>query len=187
MTIVITAPEPIVTWEQAKAHLREDGDDEKTYVEALVSAATAWIDGPAGWLGRALGPQLLEWQLSCWPSADKFQLPLGPELEIASVKYSDVSGSEQSWAFPSPLYFENLPAIRGREGDIRIRYWAGYGKRDPQDASKWIAEVPAPIKQAILLLVGQWFLTRSTVRIGDAVNQMPFAVEALLGPYRVWR
>jgi uncharacterized phiE125 gp8 family phage protein len=185
--VVITPPDPVVSWEEAKVHLRQDSDDEKTYVETLIAAATAWIDGPAGWLGRAIGPQLLEWRVSCWPDGDRFRMPMEPEIEIASVKYIDPTGSEQEWPFPTPLYFDDLPAVRGRVGDIRIRYWAGYGKRDPQDATKWIAEIPAPIIQAILLLVAQWFTNRSAVRIGDAVNQLPFAVEALLGPYKVWR
>jgi uncharacterized phiE125 gp8 family phage protein len=184
---VITAPEPIVTWESAKAHLRQGSDDEQDYVEGLIAAATAWIDGPGGWLGRALGPQLLEWRLDCWPVRDRFVLPFQPELEIVSVKYFDPTGVEQTWSFPTPLYFESLPAVRGRVGDIRVQYWAGYGKRDPQDATKWIAAVPAPIKQAILLLVGHWFYSRTAVNIGNSVSETPFAVDALLSPYRIWR
>ena len=46
--------------------------------------------------------------------------------------------------------------------------------------------MPAPVRHAILLLVGQWCYTRSNVRLGDAVNEMPMAVEALLAPYRVF-
>jgi uncharacterized phiE125 gp8 family phage protein len=189
MTVsVITPPDPVISWERAKVHLRQDSDDEKTYVEGLIAAATAWLDGPAGgWLGRALGPQLLEWRPPNWPYRDDFALPFGPALEVDTVEYIDLAGQLQTWAFSDPLYFEDLPAVRGRDGDIRIRYWAGYGKRDPEDATKWIAEVPPPITQAILLLVAQWFTNRSSVRIGDAVNQLPFAVEALLGPYKVWR
>ncbi len=185
--IVVTPPGPVITWEEAQRHLREDGDDEKAYVEGLITAATAWIDGPAGWLGQALAPQLLEWRLCNWPDAYA-GIPMGPVLpEPVVATYVDTAGVEQTIELSSLLFFGNLPAVRGRDGDIRIQYWAGYGKRDPNDNTKWIAEVPAPIKQAILLLVGQWFHTRSAVRIGDAVNQMPIATEALLAPYRVWR
>lgn len=188
MTIlVVTPPQPIVTWDRAKAHLREDSDDEKDYVEGLIAAATAWLDGPAGWLGQSLGPQLLEWRLADWPDEDRFHLPFGPLLEVEAVRYVDPHGVEQSWPFPTPLWFENMPAIRGRVGDIRVRYWAGYGRRDPDDTTKWVAEVPAPIIQAILLLVGHWYANRETVVTGTIATSLPLAAEALLSPYRVWR
>lgn len=184
---VITAPEPFVAWELAKKHLRIDDDEDQAYVESLIAAATAWVDGPDSWVGRAFGPQLLEWRLDVWPSADAFRMPFTPELEVASVKYVDLGGIEQTWAFPTPLYFENLPDIRGRAGDIRIRYWAGYGKRDPQDATKWIAEVPKPVRQAVLLIVGHWYANREEVVTGTITAQVPMAAEALLSTFRVFR
>jgi uncharacterized phiE125 gp8 family phage protein len=45
--------------------------------------------------------------------------------------------------------------------------------------------VPEPIKQAILLLVGAWFENREAVLTGTIVATLPFAVDALLAPYRV--
>jgi len=36
----------------------------------------------------------------------------------------------------------------------------------------------------MLLLVGHWYQNRGTVSVGDAVYQLPFAVDALLGPRR---
>lgn len=192
MTVtVVTPPDPVVTWEEAASHLRTESDDEKAYVEGLIAAATAWIDGPAGWLGRSIGPQLL--QLDGWSSCERVPLPYGPVLEIESISTNALSDA------PAPVLAADyrlhtngsliIPAGAAwvREPDHRIRYWAGYGKRDPQNEAEWIAEVPAPIKQAILLLVGQWFRTRSAVNVGNIVNEMPFAVEALLSPYRIWR
>ena len=41
---------------------------------------------------------------------------------------------------------------------------------------------PAPIKQAILLLIGQWFDERSAV--AGNLSPMPNGVEALLANYR---
>ena len=57
---VVTPPAPIVTLEEAKAHLRVDHADEDALITAVVATATAWLDGPDGWLGRALGEQMLE-------------------------------------------------------------------------------------------------------------------------------
>ncbi len=188
---VVTAPQPIVTWEEAKAHLRLSSEAEKALVESYIAAATAWIDGPAGWLGHSLGPQLLQWdgRLTC----DRTPLPYGPILEVESI-VTDANSQDPVTVDPINYHLHingNLIVPTGAAWvlapDLRIRYWTGYAARDPQDATAWIVNVPAPIKQAILLLIGQWFTTRAAVNVGNIVNAMPFAVEALLAPYRTWR
>lgn len=145
---VITPPEPFVT--PADIAGPHAVDDPK--IAAMIAAATEEIDGYTGWLGRCLAPQLLEWSLNAWPCRS-YPLPIGPELEVEGVTYIDPDGQEQIWQFPTPLYFERLPNVRGRAGDIRIRYWAGYGKRDAADPSKWIEQVPARVKQAVIMSV----------------------------------
>lgn len=149
MTIrVIEPPAPFLTpADIAGSHLPED-----TQVARMIRAATEEIDGYTGWLGLCLAPQLLEWSLSRWPCRD-YVLPIGPELEIASVNYVDPNGADQAWSFPTPLYLVDLPAVRGRRGDIRIRCWAGHGTRDPSDPTKWIERVPARVKEAVIMSV----------------------------------
>lgn len=184
--VVVTPPEPIVTFDEVAKHLADVPAEDQAYVEALTAAATAWVDGPGGWLGRALGPQLLEWRPVTWPRGGACW-PIPNLLEVDSVSYVDPAGVDQSWPLPVPVWFDGMPAARGRPGDIRIRYWAGYGKRDPDDAMKWVAEVPAPVKVAIMMLVAQWYHNRAGVAVGSAPATMPFAVDALLFPYRIWR
>jgi hypothetical protein len=145
---VITPPDPFVT----PADIAGSHQSNDPKITAMIAAAIEEIDGYTGWLGRCLAPQLLEWSLSAWPCRG-YSLPIGPELEIESVTYVDHLGDDQVWAFPTPLYFDNLPAVRGRTGDLRIRYWAGYGKRDQQDATNWIEQVPARAKQAVIMSV----------------------------------
>ena len=41
------------------------------------------------------------------------------------------------------------------------------------------------LEQAQLLLIGHWYETREAVNIGGSVAEIPFAVEALAGPYRL--
>lgn len=172
---VITPPEPIVTWDEARAHLRLDEDDEqKGYVEGLIAVATAWLDGPAGGLGRALGVQTLEARFDRWPCP--LRLPCPPEIEVVSVKYIDPAGIEQSWPISQPLFYDGLPSVRGREGDIRVQWRAGYAE----------GKIPAPIRHAILLMVSHLFNNRDAVSTTTAQPaQMPLGVEALVGPYRV--
>ena len=42
------------------------------------------------------------------------------------------------------------------------------------------------VKAAMLLLIGHWYATRETVSVGQTVAEVPFAVEALLQPYRIY-
>ncbi|EAO2313199.1 phage gp6-like head-tail connector protein [Salmonella enterica subsp. enterica serovar Senftenberg] len=42
------------------------------------------------------------------------------------------------------------------------------------------------VKAAMLLLIGQWYANREAVNIGNITSEIPFAVEALLQPYRIY-
>ena len=99
--IVIDPPEDlVVSLEEAKVHLRVDHDDDDDYIEALIAAATATIDGPDGWLGRALVEQTLEWQGNQFCGDVTLGYP--PLINIVSVKYIDTDGVEQ--IVPSDQY-----------------------------------------------------------------------------------
>lgn len=179
--VVVTPPDPIVSLDEAKRHLRVDHDDENAYVESLIAVATAWLDAPAGWLGRALGEQVLEVRYAAWPRP--LRLPYLPEIEITAITYVDPAGAAQILPLSGgAVPYAGLPAVRGRDGDVRIRYRAGYAKA--QDGK---STVPAPIRHAILLMVSHLFNNRDAVTTTAAQPAtLPLGVEALLGPYRVW-
>ncbi|EFE8216079.1 head-tail connector protein [Enterobacter ludwigii] len=42
------------------------------------------------------------------------------------------------------------------------------------------------VKAAMLLLIGHWYANREAVNIGNITSDVPFAVEALLQPYRIY-
>lgn len=180
---VIAPPAPVVSDEEIDRHLRGVPAEDVDYVRGLVAAAQGWIDGPAGWLGRAVGVQVLEYRAaaSCSPVV---RLPYPPIIEVISA---DIDGEmvpvdhyepgEPSFSFGSSLTVGE---------PIRIRYRAGYGKLNNASPPVWVNDVPAPIKVAIMMLVGQWYRAPEAVNIGNIVNEMPFAVEALLQPYRVY-
>lgn len=181
---VITPPAPVVAYADAKAHLRLDSDDEQALVTTLVAAATGWIDGPAGWLGRSLGPQTLEARFSAF-GCDRIYLPFGPiGSPLGSIKYLDSPAVEQTLA--GSVYTllsdgsvnlnsgSSWPSIYSDPEAIRIRYPAGYASP---------AEVPAAIKAAIMLMVGFLYENREASP-EDALSSG--AVRALLSPYRVW-
>lgn len=203
--VVITPPDPVVAIDDAKAHLRVDDDGDDTLITAMVAAATGYIDGPDGWLGRALGPQQLEARFDAFGYADHrdrewypLLLPCPPIVSIVSVEYVDQSGVAQTadpatyemiGAEVSPVYGAQWPQTRWQREAVRIRYQAGYVV-DPT-ADPLVAALPAPIRAAILLMVGDLYSNRETTLDGRATNvasvPMSTTVENLLAPYRIWR
>lgn len=197
--VVVTPPAPVVTWEEADQHLRLEGDvEQKPMVERLIAAATAHIDGPQGWLGRALGLQTLETFLPAF-GVTSICLPYPPAVDIVSVDYVDGDGDMVAMAAADyelrgpmlrPAWPKSWPSAqwRGSDGEtVRIRYRAGYAV-DP-DADPIVSNVPEPIKAAILLMVGDLWHARATVATGAAMATVPMSttVEQLLQPFRVYR
>lgn len=178
---VIVPPAPIVTWDEADQHLHLDGDlEQKLYVESLIAAATAHIDGPEGWLGRSLGLRVLEARLNAiHGSGHSLRLLYPPVVELVSVKWLSQDGIEHDGTLSDFELFDNNLHPSGsswpwsghavRQGAIRVRYRAGF------------AAVPAPIKAAVLLMVGDLFNNREL-----SVAQVSGMADHLLQPYRVY-
>ena len=59
-------------------------------------------------------------------------------------------------------------------------YQAGYTV-DPEDADVWPA--PDDVRQAVLLLVGNWFENRESVIIGTITTELEHGVKMLLAPH----
>lgn len=191
---VITPPAPIVSWAEVKAQGRIDSDAEKSLVESYIAAATAWFDGPAGWLARCLGEQVVE-VTDC--AFGNNALPLQPAVEILSIKYLDAAGVEQTMPEESyrllangSVYAQKWPVVGSFPDAVRVRYRAGYPDIvTPAEGSNpevRTSTVPAPLRQAILMLAAHWFKNRETVVTGTIATSLPFAVEALASPYRRW-
>ncbi|CAD7335308.1 phage gp6-like head-tail connector protein [Sphingomonadales bacterium 56] len=193
---VVTPPAPVVTWEEADDHLRLDRDaEQKAFVESLVKAATGHLDGPDGLLGRALGLQTLEWRLDELGSEPLF-LPCPPFVDVESIRLVGRDGSvtvgsdayviDEGYLVAGNNGWPTLPAHWGRPR-VRIRYRAGY-TTDP-DADPIVPAVPAPIKAAILMMVGDLYRFRTTasdLSVTPTAIPMSANVDALLQPYRVY-
>ncbi|WP_260597820.1 head-tail connector protein [Sphingomonas endolithica] len=184
---VVVSPEPLVTWEDADAHLKLDGDtSEKTIVEGMIAAATEHIDGPNGWLGRAIGVQTLEAYFDTFETMGHgLVLPYPPHIELVGITWRD---SNRSKVVGDPLDYELIGDTIyslgeaawsglhiGREA-LTVKYRAGY------------ETLPAAIRAAILLMVGDLFRNRTTVLTGLTASPVPMSttVENLLSPFRVF-
>lgn len=191
---LITAPAVTpVTVEDAKAWLRVDHTDDDEFIEALIDAVTAHLDGKYGLLQRALEEQTWELALDEFPCDNtEIQIPLPPLLSIVSVKYDDGDGVEQTidagdydvdsrsvpgWVVPVSTF--TWPTTLDAVNAVRIRFTAGY----EEDASG-TSGVPNPIKTAIKLMVADLYENRESVTHQN-VNQIaiPTAAKMLLAPY----
>jgi uncharacterized phiE125 gp8 family phage protein len=175
-----------VTWPEADVHLRLDGDTtEQAFVESLIAAAAAHLDGWSGVLGRALVTQ--SWRQD-FAGFGCLRLPLAPVSSITSVTYYDGDNAQQTLATSvyqlltdarGPLVDlkpdQDWPATYTRPEAVSVTYVAGYGAA---------ADVPAAIRAAILLLVGHWYENREASVVGVSVAELPLAVDRLLNPYR---
>lgn len=187
---VITPPTPFISREEAKRHIIVEHDDDDQLIDSFVAAACAWLDGPAGWLGRAIGVQELEF--SDWLACARTPLPFPPCLEIVSITARDddgnvVTADPDTYTVDAGRLVVSPGATWVTLDDHRVRYWAGYGEKTGDPAAWSTKDVPPPIKVAALMMAAQWFRNRAPVVIGSSVEQLPFGVEALLSPYRVYR
>lgn len=190
---LVTAPaaEPVSRTE-AKAHLRVDSSDDDTLIDSLITAARRQVETITR---RALVTQTWDLYLDGFPEGDCIEIPRPPLASVASVKYTDYAGAQTTW--DASNYVVDTTSLVGRvvlayakswpsftpypSNPVVIRFTAGYGGA---------SSVPQEIKQAMLLLIAEWYERREATHIGlqgaSAVTPLPFAVDALLATYRVW-
>lgn len=170
----------------AKLHLRIDTADEDSRIDDLVSAAVAELDGADGTLGRALITQDWRIDLEEWPDG-ALRLPLPPLVSVVSVQYYDTAGAIQTlsntqytvakrnqaheWA---PAAGVTLPDLATRPDAVQITIRCGYGTT--------AASVPADIRQALLLRIGDLYANRGDNDDGNGAER---AMASLLTKYRV--
>lgn len=196
---LITAPtvEPI-SLAEARLHLKLTATGspathpDDALVTALIAAVRQHLDGRDGRLGRCLVPQTWEYSLDRFPT-NEIRLPLPPLYHVESIKYDDADAVEQTvsaanyvvdgdqapqlspaWILPLAPFI--WPTTLDSVNVVRIRFVAGYSSAlEPEDGSA----VPAPIKAAMLLMLGNLYEHRG----GAESPGWPPAVDALLCQY----
>lgn len=175
-----------VSVDEIKANSRIDHPDDDALIGRLLNAAIARLDGWGGIMGRCLINQVWTYSLANWPACH-LELPF-PDVSAVSVTYYDPAAAVQTLA---PSYYRLLqgevtgilewsdafagPSRQVRSDAISISMTAGYGVA--------ATDVPEDIRQAIILLVGHWYVNREAS--GPAMTELPFAVSALLAPHRL--
>lgn len=181
------ASEPI-TLAEAKAHLRLEVGDDDAAVTTAIKAARQWAEQ---YLWRGIVTQTWELLRDGFPCEDHFELPKGNLGTVSFVKYlASVGGSLQTMDSSAYLvdsatepglillpFGSVWPTTADQWNSVQVQYTVGWA----------VADVPAPIKQALLLLVSQMYEHRTPEVTGAIVSPIEFAVDALLHPYRLAR
>jgi uncharacterized phiE125 gp8 family phage protein len=187
MSLILTsqpALEPI-SLAEAKAHLRLDTSTEDLLITALISTARLQIEAA---LSIALIHQTWTYVLDRWPPTPNINLPLSPVAELLAVRTFD----QDHLPTPQPLTAFQLdgsatpprlrrnasttaPTLRAMNA-IEISFIAGFGATP--------ASVPAPIRQALLLLVAHWFEHRDPADAEQPATTIPDAISSLIAPWR---
>jgi uncharacterized phiE125 gp8 family phage protein len=184
---LLTAPaqEP-VSLAEAKAHIRVTDGGEDALINSLITTSRLQIE--AG-LGLALITQDWRLVLDCWPLGDTLEVPLRPLASVSEIRVYD---NDANASIVDPLGYtvdtaSMVPRIASRSGywpipgartnGIEIDFIAGYGANADT--------VPAPIRQAMLLLVGHWYEHRETASSATLSASIPDRVSKLLQPYVV--
>lgn len=176
---------------EAKAHLRVDFSDDDALIEIFRKAATVDVEN---FCGRAFIDQTWDYYADAFPVAE-IKIPKPPLIEVIGVFSLDSDGAEQEFATSgyrvdtaselariTLAYGGSWPTLQAVSNAVRVRFRAGY----LDDNSPQAANVPEPIKVAILLTIGNYYANRETIVIGQTATILP-VVENLLrrGDYRV--
>ena len=173
-----------VSLAEAKAWLREDMSENDALITGLIAAAADLVERQTGEVVsgrrvvtasyRVFGLQIV--------------LPRWPLVAVQSVQYDAINGTEATissgaWRVreaagrPSiiPAAGEEWPALEPTRGTVRVAAMVGYETR---------ADVPEALRQAVLMLVANWYNNREAVVVGTISSPLPLGVSALLRPFK---
>jgi len=155
-------------------------------IAALIAAARVHVEAQTR---RALIEQTWRLVRDVWPASGRLPILPAPLMEVTAIRVFGADGSPHLLAVddfeidtvsaPAVLAFERgaLRAPGKLAAGIEIDINAGYG--DAPD------DVPAPLRQAIRMLVAHWYENRGLIAASGEVATIPASVSALIAPFRV--
>lgn len=154
-------------------------------LESQLRAALAAVEGRTGKALLARGFRLV---LGAWRGDGAQPLPVAPVTAVGEVALVDGAGARvvleaARFRLERDAHRPRLVAVSGAlpvipaGGRVEIALTAGFG-------AAW-TDVPADLRQAVMLLAAQFYETRHDA--GDGVAGLPLAVQALLERWRTVR
>jgi uncharacterized phiE125 gp8 family phage protein len=188
--VLITPPtvEP-VTLTQAKAHLRVDISDDDQKITDLIVSARAHIEALAN---LALLTQTWDQIMDDFPYPNyPIELNRWPVQSIGSIKYTSAANITSTW--PSTNYIANLANIPPRVAPVYAQFWPilalqTIGNCTIRTVNGWTdaSIVPPDLKQAVLMLVADWYEDREDELVGVRIVSVKVqrGIDELLAPYK---
>ena len=159
-------------------------------IAGWITAARQYVEG---YTDRVLITQTWQHLRNRFPYAlAPIVVPKPPLQSVTSVVYVDTAGATQTWsaanylvetpsgpyALPGriqPVVTASVYPSVGFLTTVTVTFIAGYGGA---------AAVPVQLKQAMKLLIGNWFTNREAAQlIRGSADVLPFGVEDLLRPF----
>lgn len=190
MSLVMTSPPAIepVTLEEAKAHLRIDGTSDDVLIASLLLTSRLHLETA---LSLAMITQSWRLLLDRWPEGQTVGIHLSPVVSVEEVRVRNAGGGTTAVAATGytldaaarPARLVMLDASRPDPATpaagIEIDFTAGFGPA--------AADVPAPLKHALLMLTAHWYEHRDPYEVGSDAARIPDAVSELIQPFRTIR
>ena len=188
---VTTATDDAITLEEIKDHLRiergETIDDE--YLERLRDVATEHVQDLTG---LKLITSVWYSYRNDWPDNDHFDLPFAPLQSVAStgitytpssggsLKFSSTEWQQDSVSIPPRVVLRYDDDWPSEQLDINnpIRVKATYGYTTS-------GKIPASLKHAMLLMIGNWFEHRESIVMGVSPAEIPRYIMSMIDRYKV--
>lgn len=179
-SLVTAATAQPVSIADVKDHVRITHDDQDARLDGYIKAATRYIENISD---RQLMTATWRLSLDDFPTWE-LVLPKPPLQSVSSVQYVDGDGATQTWASSNyivdtysdpgritPAYGKFWPSPRDQVNAVTIQFVAGYTSA---------ANVPATIRQALLMLVAHWYENREAALVGTISKEIEFAVTDLV-------
>lgn len=179
------APDLLIDLDAAKLYLKVDWSEEDNLIKGLIAAAQQYCER---FTNRALVPQTVSYTVQADSEGQltfPIELPRPPFRELTGVTLVDLSGDDEVQDVSDFVVRGSDEGSltskdrRNRAGlDMTIVYRAGY---EP-------GTVPAPIVEAMRLLVGHWYENReASTPANRDLREPTYGVKPLLEAYRVVR
>lgn len=183
MTIEFTSStdaSSILSTADAKSFIRVDASTEDTLVGALRDSAVRYVED---YLNTHFGQDTATLYLDGFFNV---RVPVCPVVSLTSVQYYDVGGTLQTLASSGYYYdfksdvarivWNDPPSVwEDTLNAVQVNLTIGHA----------VDEIPEPVLHAIRLLVSHFYDMRQVTVAGRNIGEVPFAVSALLNPYRI--
>lgn len=183
-----------VTLEEAKQHLRVDSTDEDALIQTLIAAST---DAVEQFTGRKLVPQV--WDVYFPAFTPELELPFPPIIAINEIEYLSSDNTptilpDSNYSFRGasmngvifPVDGTSYPDTYVSWNAVRVQITCGYTPTSPNSPTELASGVPASLKCAILLILGDLYQNREGgALVNGASYEVNPTVSRLMIPYRV--